>query len=277
MFILHEQSFIESPVFLNRPDAHNEPIVSHLNHEVQTMKLLEKKNVLITGAGAGIGRAAALLFSQEGANVALFSRTKETVEQTADLIRAVGGKVVVIIGDVATVIESYGQLDCAFNNAGVEGQFAPSAELDELTYDNTMAINLKGVWLSMKYQIPALQAAGGGTIINMSSDISTVGIPGTAIYTASKAGVDALTRCGAMDYASHNIRINAVAPGSVEKTAMTSRLWTEEQQQANRASSPTGRLSTPEDIAEAVAWLCSDRSGHINGQILNIDGGFITR
>lgn len=242
---------------------------------------------MITGAGAGIGRAAALLFSKEGANVALFSRTKETVEKTADLIRAIGGKVIVIIGDVAnaadvklavdSVVESYGQLDCAFNNAGVEGQFAPLAELDEATYENTMEINLKGVWLSMKYQIPALQAAGGGTIVNMSSDISTVGIPGTSIYTASKAGVDALTRCGAMDYAQQNIRVNGVAPGSVENTAMTSRLWSKEQQQANRNNSPTGRLSTPEDISEAVAWLCSDRARHINGQILNIDGGFICR
>ncbi len=251
------------------------------------MSLLENKSALITGAGAGIGRTAALLFSQEGAKVALFSRTKKAVEETADMIKSKGGEVVVIVGDVAnaedtkraviTTVETYGQLNCSFNNAGVEGKFGPLDTLDESVYDETLSINLKGVWLSMKYQIPALLEAGGGAIVNMSSDITTVGMPGTSIYTASKAGVDALTRCGAMDYAKQNIRINAVAPGSVENTAMTARLWTEEQQQANRAGSPTGHLSTPEDIAEAAIWLCSDKAKHINGQILNIDGGFITR
>jgi len=203
------------------------------------------------------------------------------------MIRDNGGDVIVIVGDVAnaednkravsTVVDIYGQLNCAFNNAGVEGQFGSLATLAESVYDDTLAINLKGVWLSMKYQIPALLEAGGGAIVNMSSNISTIGMPGTSIYTASKAGVDGLTRCGAMDYAGQNIRINAVAPGSVESTAMTSRLWTTEQQQANRAGSPTGRLSTPTDIAEAAIWLCSDRTMHINGQVLNIDGGFITR
>ncbi len=251
------------------------------------MSLLDNKIALITGAGSGIGRASALLFSQEGARVALFSRTKETVEETADLIRDKGGEVIVIVGNVSnsddtsravsTIVSTYGQLDCAFNNAGIEGQFGPLATLDESVYEETLSINLKGVWLSMKHQIPALLKIGGGVIINMSSDISTIGMPGTSLYTASKAAVDGLTRCGAMDYAQQNIRINAVAPGSVENTAMTSRLWTEEQQQVNRASSPTGRLSTPEDVAEAVVWLCSDRAKHINGQVLNIDGGFITR
>ena len=251
------------------------------------MELLGNKIALITGAGAGIGRASALRFSQEGAKIAIFSRTRQAVEETADLIRDIGGDVVVIVGDVtngqdikhgvATVMDTYGQLDCAFNNAGTEGQFAPLATLDESVYDDTLSINLKGVWLSMKYQIPALLESGGGAIVNMSSNISTVGMPGTSLYTASKAGVDGLTRCGAMDYAQQNIRINAVAPGSVENTAMTRRLWTKEQQQANRAGSPTGRLSTPEDIAEAAIWLCSDRAKHINGQVLNIDGGFITR
>ena len=251
------------------------------------MSLLENKIALITGAGAGIGRASALHFSKEGAKLALFSRSKEAVEETADMIRDHNTDVLVIVGDVSnaadvkravsSVMETYGKLNCVFNNAGIEGQFGPLATLDESVYDDTLSINLKGVWLSMKYQIPALLENGGGAIVNMSSDISTVGVPGTSLYTASKAGVDALTRCGAMDYAQQNIRINAVAPGSVENTAMTARLWNEEQQLANRARSPTGRLSTPGDIADAASWLCSDRAKHINGQILNIDGGFITR
>jgi NAD(P)-dependent dehydrogenase (short-subunit alcohol dehydrogenase family) len=251
------------------------------------MSQLENNVALITGAGAGIGRASALLFAQEGAKLALFSRTEQAVEETAELIRHNGGEVVVIVGDVANTedqkraisetLNTFGKLNCAFNNAGTEGEFGPLASLDETVYEQTLSTNLKGVWLSMKYQIPALMDNGGGAIVNMSSNISTLGLPGTSLYTASKAAVDGLTRCGAMDYAKHNIRVNAVAPGIVENTSMTSRLWTQDQLQGNRGNSPTGRLTTPVEIAEAAMWLCTDRAKHINGQILNIDGGSVMR
>lgn len=251
------------------------------------MGVLESKVAFITGAGAGIGRAAALQFSREGAKVVLFSRTQADLEETSKKVRNEGGEVLSIMGDVANAqemeraitatLDRFGQLNCAFNNAGIEGQFGPLATLPESVYEQTLEVNLKGVWLSMKYQIPALLKSGGGAIVNMSSNISTIGVRGTSLYSASKAGVDGLTRCGAMDYAEQHIRINAVAPGSVEQTAMTARLWTQEQQQANRAGSPTQRLSTPQEVVEAAMWLCSDKAKHVNGQILNIDGGFVTR
>lgn len=249
--------------------------------------LFEGKVAFVTGSGRGIGRAAALMFAKEGAKVAVLNRTLARAEKTVMTIKESGGEAIAIVGDVAKAsdveqavaeaVRAFGRLDCAFNNAGVEGQFGPLAELDEETYDLTMATNLKGVWLSMKYELSAMLKNGGGTIVNMSTDITVLGVPGTSIYTASKCGVDGLTRCAAIDYARQGIRINAVGPGSVEDTAMTNRLWSAEQQQHNRDNSPTGRLSTPDDIAEAVLWLCSSRSAHVNGQILNIDGGLALR
>jgi NAD(P)-dependent dehydrogenase (short-subunit alcohol dehydrogenase family) len=247
------------------------------------MGWFENKVVLVTGAGSGVGRTTALTFAREGATVAVVGIDPRGNQETVALIDDSGGRGVAITVDVTSAaskeravretVTQFGALDCAFNNAGVEGQFGPLTDLGEQVWDRTIEVNLKGVWLSMKYEIPAMLARGGGTIVNTSSDLTVLGLPGTALYTASKSGVDALTRCAATDFGRQGIRVNAVGPGNIEGTALTDRLWNADAVQGFKNANPLGKIATTQDVAEAVVWLCSARSGHVNGQILNIDGG----
>jgi NAD(P)-dependent dehydrogenase (short-subunit alcohol dehydrogenase family) len=247
------------------------------------MVWFENKVALVTGGGSGVGRTTALTFAREGAKVAVVGSGAENTAETVALIEDSGGVAIAITADVANgsdveaaveeTVTRLGRLDCAFNNAGVEGRFGPLTTLGEEVWDRTIAVNLKGVWLSLKYEIPAMLASGGGTIVNTSTDLTVLGLPGTALYTASKSGVDALTRCAATDFGREGVRVNAVGPGNIEGTPLTGRLWDAAAVQGFKDANPLGKIATTQDVAEAVVWLCSDRSGHVNGQVINIDGG----
>ncbi len=239
---------------------------------------------LVTGGGTGAGRAAALAFAREEARVCVVGTREGPLQETVQAIRRRGGEAISVVADVTVesdveravqgALKALGRLDVAFNNAGTEGEFGALADLTEATWNRTFAVNAKGVWLSMKHEIKAIIASGGkGAIVNNSTDLTEVGIPGTAIYTASKAAVDALTRVGASDYGPKGIRVNAVNPGNIEGTPMTSRLWDAQSVQRFKDANPLRKIATAEDVAEAAVWLCSSKAGHINGQTLNIDGG----
>ena len=243
------------------------------------------KAVLITGGSSGIGRAAALAFAAEGCRVAIAARREAEGEETADLIRAAGGEAVFLRTDVSLAadvermvnacVAQFGRLDFAFNNAGIEGtSYVPTADYDEAVWDRVMAVNLKGVWLCMKAQIPRMLEAGGGSIVNMSS---TAGLKGGRIgsaYYASKHGVIGLTRAAAMEYADKGIRINAVCP-AVIATEMAVRAFFHDKALAARtiAKHPIGRIGTPGEVAAAVVWLCSEGASFITGHALPVDGG----
>jgi len=179
---------------------------------------------------------------------------------------------------VAKTVATYGRIDCAFNNAGIEGRMANTVECTEETWDRTIAINLKGVWLCMKYEIPQMLKQGGGTIVNTASIAGLVGFEGLPAYNASKGGVVQLTRTAALEFATKNIRVNCVCPGVI-RTPMVERLldtrsFTEEQL---NASEPVGRMGKPEEIAEGVLWLLSDASSFVTGHPLAIDGAWVAR
>ena len=179
---------------------------------------------------------------------------------------------------VAKTIASYGRIDCAFNNAGIEGRMANTVECTEETWDRTIAINLKGVWLCMKYEIPQMLKQGGGTIVNTASIAGLVGFEGLPAYNASKGGVVQLTRTAALEFATKNIRVNCVCPGVI-RTPMVERLldnrsFTEEQLNAGE---PVGRMGKPEEIAEGVLWLLSDASSFVTGHPLVVDGAWVAR
>jgi NAD(P)-dependent dehydrogenase (short-subunit alcohol dehydrogenase family) len=249
----------------------------------------EGKVALITGGSSGIGRAAALAFAREGARVVVAARRSEPGEETAQLIREAGGEGVFFRTDVSrrTQIEAlveqtlatYGRLDLAFNNAGIEGTpFVPTADYAEETWDEVIAINLKGVWLCMKFEIPPMLQQGGGVIVNMSSVAGLVGGHIGAAYYASKHGVIGLTRAAALEYAGQGVRVNAVAP-AVIRTPMADRflLRDAESEARSAAAHPLGRVGTPEEVAGAVVWLCSDAAAFITGHALPIDGGFVAQ
>lgn len=256
------------------------------------MKNFTDKVVLITGGSSGIGRATALAFGREGAKVVVASRREKEGEETAKLVREIGAEAVFIQTDVAqaqqvqTLVEEtvkhYDRLDIAFNNAGVEGPIKTLIEQTEEDFNDIININLKGMWLCLKYEIlQMLKQGGGGAIVNTSSISGLVGMPASSIYAASKHGVLGITKSAALEYAESGIRINAVSPAAID-TAMLNRFLSsnpylgspEEAKEQFKTKHPLGRIGTPEEVSEAVLWLCSDGASFVTGQSLAIDGGY---
>jgi NAD(P)-dependent dehydrogenase (short-subunit alcohol dehydrogenase family) len=247
---------------------------------------LDGKIGLVTGGTSGIGRDTAILFATSGAKVVLSGRREKEGEETVALIRDAGGDGVFVKADVSKaadvealirkVVERFGRLDIAFNNAGIEGVWVPVVRQSEEDWDRTIAINLKGVWLCLKYEIrQMLIQSGGGAIVNMASVTGLTGSAGAAAYSASKHGVIGLTKSAALENAKSGVRINAVCPAVIE-TSMADRLFSAPKvNEYVLGCHPIGRFGRPSEIAEAVLWMCSDRASFMTGQSLVLDGGFL--
>ncbi|HEY8446257.1 MAG TPA: SDR family oxidoreductase [Thermomicrobiales bacterium] len=249
---------------------------------------MQGKVAVVTGAASGIGRATALAFAKEGARVVVSDVDAEGGEATVRMIRECGGEAIFVRADVsrtaevreliATAVGTFGRLDYAFNNAGIEGESAPTADATEENWDRVIDINLKGVWLCMKHELPAMLESGGGAIVNCASVAGLVGFPGIGPYVASKHGIVGLTKTAALEYATAGIRINAVCPGVIQ-TPMIDRFTGGAKEAAEEmvAMEPVGRFGTPEEIAAAVVWLCSDAASFVTGVALPVDGGLVAR
>lgn len=249
---------------------------------------IDGKVALVTGGGSGIGRATALALAREGAKVVVSDVAVEGGEETVRLIKAAGGEAIFSRADVARnaevealvqqTVATYGRLDCAFNNAGIEGATKQTTECSEEAWEQTIAINLKGVWLCMKHEIQQMLKQGGGAIVNTASVAGLVGFAGLPDYVASKHGVVGLTKTAALEYAKAGIRVNAVCPGAI-RTPMLERGMRTMPGFAETAVAmePVGRLGTPEEIAEAVVWLCSDAASFVTGLPMAVDGGLIAQ
>ena len=241
---------------------------------------------IVTGGTSGIGRDAAILFAKEGAKVVVAGRRDVEGSETLGLVRKGGGDGLFVKTDVSKAAEvralvdktaeKFGRLDFAFNNAGIEGKWMPIAEQSEEDWDQTIDINLKGVWLCMKYEIQQMLKQGkGGAIVNMSSIAGLMGSAGAATYCVSKHGVMGLTKSGALETARAGIRINAICPAVIE-TPMGDRLFGEPEMRKYATSlHPLGRFGTPMEVAEAVVWMCSEHASFMTGQWIVLDGGFL--
>jgi NAD(P)-dependent dehydrogenase (short-subunit alcohol dehydrogenase family) len=250
--------------------------------------LLDGKSALITGGGGGIGRAASLAFAREGARVAVADAAEAAAQETVALINKAGGQAMTLTGDVTdagaveamvkSVVAAYGRLDCAFNNAGIAGFQVDAGgkkthEWSEAGFDRMIAVNLKGVWLCMKHELPQMVSQGGGAIVNTASIAGLIGLATSSGYVAAKHGVVGLTKTAALEYADDNVRVNAVCPGYIE-TKMTEDTMRRRGEEL-MAKVPFHRMGKPEEIAEMVLWLCSDRASFVSGAAYNVDGGYM--
>lgn len=253
----------------------------------------ENKIALVTGGSSGIGRATALAFSREGAKLVIADMNIEGGEETVNLIKEAGGDAIFVKTDIAKGIEveamvnktvaTYGQLDCAFNNAGVPPppEMTRTADCSEDDWDRVIAINLKGIFLCMKHELRQMLKQVGGTIVNTSSAFGLVGggnrDMGISPYIASKHGVVGQTKATALEYAQENIRVNAICPGWIDTPMIEGNLGDPDLKEQIIATVPTGRLGKPEEIAEAVMWLCSDAASFVTGHTMSVDGGYIAQ
>ena len=250
--------------------------------------MTDQKAAIITGGSSGIGRAAAIALAKQGVKIAIAARRAKEGEETVRLVKEAGSDGIFVKTDVANendvrslvekTVKTYGRLDYAFNNAGIEETPTSLVEQTSNVFDQIMNVNVKGVWLSMKYEIPEMIRTGGGAIVNTSSGAGVIGYPQQPIYIASKHAVLGLTKSAALEYAKSGIRINAIAPG-VTETEMVERVAEDDKQliESIKSITPIGRIGDPQEIANAVVWLLSDKASFVLGHTLLVDGGAVSR
>lgn len=256
------------------------------------MGMLTGKIALITGASAGIGRATAIRMALEGARLVVSDIVVEGGEETAATIRAAGGEAIFVKADVssaadvealvAKAVETYGRIDCACNNAGIEGRIAPLADQPIDNFDRIMAINARGTFLCMRAEIGAMLTSGGGSIVNIASVAGLIGFPGLSPYVASKHAINGMTKNAALEYGKAGIRVNTICPGGVDTRMLDSLAeqatgGTQTSAQMMDSMHPIGRVGKPDEIAEAIVWLCSDKASFVTGANLPVDGGFVAQ
>jgi len=248
--------------------------------------MLQKKTALITGAGSGIGEAIILLFARSGASVMLADMDMAGAERVLAEVKKNGGKGAVVKADVsnpkdcehmvAETVKQFGRLDIAVNNAGIGGPQAMIGDYPIDGWDKVISINLSGVFYGMRYQIPAMLKNKSGSIINMASILAKVGFPSSGAYVAAKHGVIGLTENAALEYATQGIRVNAVGPGFI-KTPLLDQNLKKEEMEGIAALHPMKRMGTPEEVAELVLWLASEKSSFVTGSYYNVDGGYLAQ